>query len=163
MSRFGVMFFEDPVAAFANLHTALRPGGRLVFVCWQEMLTNEWIAVPAMAVLQHLPLPEPGPPDAPGPFSLADPQRVHAVLAEAGYHDIALDPVEDPLLLGGGGTLDDTVAFLRGTGMARVLFDGAPAEAEEAAIAEIRRVLAPFETPQGYRLGSAVWLVRAHA
>jgi SAM-dependent methyltransferase len=163
MSRFGVMFFEDPVAAFANLHAALRPGGRLVFVCWQEMLTNEWIAVPAMAVLQHLPLPEPGPPDAPGPFSLADPQRVHAVLAEAGYHDITLDAIDDPLLLGGGGTLDDTVAFMRGTGMARVLFEDAPPDAERAALEAVGRALAPFETPQGYRLGSAVWLVRAHA
>jgi SAM-dependent methyltransferase len=161
ISRFGVMFFDDPVTAFANLRSCLRPGGRLVFVCWQEMLRNEWIAVPAVAALQHIPMPEPGPPDAPGPFSLADPQRVHAVLAEAGYHDITLDPVDDPLLLAGGGSLTQTVTFLRGTGMARALLDGAPPDAFEAAITAIEESLAPFETPDGFRLGSAGWLVRA--
>jgi SAM-dependent methyltransferase len=161
MSRFGVMFFDEPVRAFANLRTALRPSGRLTFVCWREMLENEWIAVPAMAALQHVPLPEPGAPDAPGPFSLGDPQRVHAVLAEAGFHDITLDAVDDPLLLAGGGSLDETVSFLRNTGMARALLSDVAPETVDAAVAEIERSLAPFETPDGYRLGSAVWLVRA--
>jgi SAM-dependent methyltransferase len=161
ISRFGVMFFDDPVAAFANLRTALRAGGRLVFVCWQEMLRNEWIAIPAAAALQHLPMPEPGPPDAPGPFSLADPQRVHAVLAEAGYHDITLDSFEDPVLLGGGGSMDHTIDFLRGTGMARALLASASPDLLDAALSEIETALAPFETPDGFRLGSAIWLVRA--
>jgi SAM-dependent methyltransferase len=161
ISRFGVMFFDDPVAAFTNLHGALRPQGRLVFACWQEMLSNEWIAVPAVAALQHLPAPEPGPADAPGPFSFADPQHVHAVLAEAGYHDITLDAVDDPLLLAGGGSIDETVSFLRATGMGRALLEDAPADRVEQAIDAIKDSLAPFETAEGYQLGSAVWLVRA--
>jgi SAM-dependent methyltransferase len=161
MSRFGVMFFDDPVAAFTNIRTALRDGGRLTFVCWQEMVQNEWVAVPALAAFQHVPMPEPRPPDEPGPFSLADPDRVHAVLAEAGYHDITLDPVDDPLLLGGGGSLEHTLGFLRNTGMGRVILGEAPPDAAEAALDEIGSALAPFETPEGYRLGSAVWLVHA--
>jgi SAM-dependent methyltransferase len=163
MSRFGVMFFDDPVSAFANLRTALRERGRLAFVCWQEMLRNEWVAVPAVAALQHVPMPEPGPPDAPGPFSLADPDRVHAVLAEAGYHEITLDPVDDPILLGGGGSLEHTLAFLRNTGMGRVMLADASPDAVADALEAIAAALAPFETPDGFRLGSAAWLVRARS
>ncbi|HLG01741.1 MAG TPA: methyltransferase domain-containing protein, partial [Acidimicrobiia bacterium] len=72
ISRFGVMFFDDPNAAFANLGRALRSGGRLEFVCWQGLFDNEWLAVPVAAALQHVPVPEMGEPGAPGPFSLAD-------------------------------------------------------------------------------------------
>jgi SAM-dependent methyltransferase len=163
MSRFGVMFFDDPVAAFANIHTALRPTGRLAFVCWQDLFANEWILVQAMAALQHVPAPEPAPPGSPGPFSFGDPEHVHAVLAEAGYHDITLDPIEDPVLLGGGGSLEQTMGFIRGTGMARTFLGEAEPAAVDAAVAEIENALAPFETPDGYRLASAVWLVRARA
>ena len=84
MSRFGVMFFDDPVAAFANIRAALRAGGRLVFVCWQGQIANEWIAVPGLAAAQHVPLPTPGPPGAPGPFSFADADHVRNVLTGAG-------------------------------------------------------------------------------
>src|SRR5207245_9602029 len=76
ISRFGVMFFDDPVAAFANIRRALRPEGRIAFVCWQDLLENEWLSVPGAAILQYRPLPEAGPPDAPGPFALADRDRV---------------------------------------------------------------------------------------
>jgi SAM-dependent methyltransferase len=161
ISRFGIMFFDDPVAAFANLRTALRPAGRLAFVCWQDMLRNEWIAVPAAAALQHVAPPEAGPPDAPGPFAFADPQGVHAILAEAGYHDITLDGIEDSMLLAGGAPLEETVGFLCATGMARALFSDASPEQVDRAVDAIKHALEPFETAEGYRLGSAAWLVRA--
>src|SRR5881628_2723223 len=79
-SRFGVMFFSDPAAAFGNLRTALRPGGRLGFVCWQAVPENPWIAVPLEAAAQHMALPPPPAPGAPGPFSFADPERVRRIL-----------------------------------------------------------------------------------
>ena len=83
-SRFGVMFFTDPVAAFANVRRALRPGGALSFVCWRGVFDNEWMLIPGAAVAEvtgSLP-PMPGP-DELGPFSLADPARVRAVLGAA--------------------------------------------------------------------------------
>jgi SAM-dependent methyltransferase len=95
-SRLGVMFFSDPVAAFANVRRALHPGGRLSFVCWQGGLENEWMLVPGMAVMTAtgvaLPLPEPG---QPGPFSLSDPDRVRAVLGAAGFANVDILPHND--------------------------------------------------------------------
>jgi SAM-dependent methyltransferase len=99
-SRFGVMFFTDPVAAFANVRTALRPGGMLSFVCWQGVFDNEWMLVPGAAVASvtgSLP-PMPGP-DEPGPFSLADPDRVRAVLDAAGFESLAIEPHADHVVI----------------------------------------------------------------
>jgi SAM-dependent methyltransferase len=99
-SRFGVMFFADPVAAFANVRRALRPGGALSFVCWQGMSGNEWMLIPGAAVAEvtgSLP-PMPGP-DEPGPFSLTDPARVRAVLGAAGFGSIAITPHADHVVI----------------------------------------------------------------
>ena len=94
-SRFGVMFFKDPVAAFANVRRALRPDSQLVFVCWQTVFDNEWMLVPGMAamgVLGAMPLPGP---DEPGPFSLADPVRIESILGSAGFTSIEVEPHND--------------------------------------------------------------------
>ena len=100
-SRFGVMFFADPVAAFANIRAGLRSGGVLAFACWDDLFANEWMFLPGSAVVQvtgSLP-PMPGP-EAPGPFSLADPDRVTAVLRDAGFSNVTVtahtQPVEVP-------------------------------------------------------------------
>lgn len=99
-SRFGVMFFTDPVAAFGNVRRALRPGGTLSFVCWQGVFDNEWMLIPGAAVVTvtgSLP-PMPGP-DEPGPFSLADPARVRAVLEAAGFGSITVAPHADHVVI----------------------------------------------------------------
>ncbi len=80
ISRFGLMFFENPVAAFTNLRQAARPRGRLAFACWQPMAANEWLLVPGAALAEHVPLPEPAPADAPGMFALADADRTRSIL-----------------------------------------------------------------------------------
>src|SRR5262249_38336345 len=80
-SRFGVMFFADPTAAFANLRSALRPGGKLAFVCWQSLAENPWMLVPLGAAFQIIPPPPMPAPDAPGPFAFADQSRVRSILA----------------------------------------------------------------------------------
>ena len=100
-SRFGVMFFTDPTAAFANLRRALTPGGRLAFVCWQALPDNPWMFVPLGAALQYLPTPPLPGPDAPGPFSFADPGRVRTILAGAGFRDVAFEDVREVLTLVG--------------------------------------------------------------
>jgi SAM-dependent methyltransferase len=119
ISRFGVMFFDDPVAAFPNLRRALRVGGRLVFVCWQGLEANPWLLVPGVAAAAHVPLPPIGGSGGPGMFSLADRDHLTSVISGAGFADITVEPVSPEITLGGGGTLDETLEFLLGTGIAR--------------------------------------------
>lgn len=161
VSRFGVMFFADPAAAFANLAAALRPGGRLAFVCWQAQSANEWVAVPAGAMLPIVGPPDPVPADAPGPFAFADPERVTGLLEGAGFNGVTLDPLTPPLLLGGGMGLDETLLWLTEGGMGKRLLSGADTDVVERALVAVRAALEPFVTPEGIRMGSATWLVHA--
>jgi len=161
ISRFGLMFFEDPVAAFANLCGGLWPGGRLAFVCWQEMAVNEWMTVPATAALAHVPMPELGEPDAPGPYSLADADRVREILTGAGLVDVDLESVEEKMLLGGRGTVGDAVEFLSHTGMGQALLGDAAPAVREQVFAAVRESLLPYVTDDGVRVGAAAWLVTA--
>ena len=105
-SRFGVMFFEDAAQAFGNLRTALRPGGRLCFLCWQELRKNDWVRVPLQAAAQHVPLPPRPEPGAPGPFSLADPARVRDILDAAGFRNVRCQPHETDMSVGGATGVD---------------------------------------------------------
>ena len=161
ISRFGIMFFDDPTAAFTNLASALRDDGRLAFVCWQALAQNQWMLVPGMAVAEILPLPAPPEPGAPGPFAFGDPDYVRTVLRDAGFRAVELDPLVGSMLVGGGGSVDDTVAWLRGTSMARTLFRDADADTVARAVQAVRAALAAHEGPDGIRLGAAAWLVRA--
>ena len=160
VSRFGVMFFDDPVAAFANLAGALRPGGRVVFACWQDLLRNEWILVPSAAALEFVPMPDlGGGPGAPGPFSLADPERVRAVLGAAGLVDVGLDEVVEPMLM--GTSVADAIAFMRQTDIAATLMAGVEPDVAEQAWAAMARALEPHVTERGVELNGATWLVTA--
>jgi SAM-dependent methyltransferase len=157
ISRFGVMFFADPVAAFTNIGRALRPGGRLGFACWQELTNNEWLMATAGAALQHVPFPDLGVPGAPGPFSLADHERIRGILGSAGFQDVDIEAVERPMRL--GDDADDAVGFLRGTGMARALFEDAEPAAVERALEAVTEALRVHEQPGGVYLNGAAWLV----
>lgn len=160
-SRFGVMFFEDPVAAFSNLRSALCPTGRLVMLCWQEIGKNDWIRVPLMAVAKHVPLPPPPEPGAPGPFAFGDPERVRGILERAGFGDVAVEPHEALMAIRGGGDLDESVDFVLQLGpTARAL-----AEVSEAQRAQAREVameaLRPYLSDAGVVMGAATWIVSA--
>ncbi len=161
ISRFGVMFFEDPVAAFANVASALRRGGRCAFLCWQELLRNDWIMVPAGAALAYVPFPDLGPEGAPGPFSLADPDRIRTVLTRAGFEAVEVTEVTELVYLGEDAA--DATEFLAGTGMARVLLEGADAATQQQAIEAVRGALEGHEQPEGIWLGGAAWFVEARA
>jgi SAM-dependent methyltransferase len=163
VSRFGVMFFDRPVAAFTNLRHALRPGGRMVFVCWQGLAANEWMSVPLAAALTHVPAPPAPPPGAPGAFSLGDRDHVRAVLRDAGFRAVEADPVAAPVAGGGGGTIDDAMRFFRNSGASRSIFADADPEVVERALAAVRTALEPHAGPGGVRLDGACWLVSAHA
>jgi len=161
ISRFGVMFFDDPVAAFTNLHACLWTGGRLAFACWQDMLHNEWMTVPAGAVLAHVSMPDLGPPGAPGPFSFGDADRVRSVLTDAGFTEVSVEPAEEQILLGGHGTVDEALEFLSHTGMATALLGEAPDDVRTRALAAVRESLVPFASDDGVRLGAKAWTVTA--
>ena len=163
-SRFGVMFFADPGAAFANLRTALRPGGRLAFVCWQALPDNPWMAVPLGAALQHIPPPPLPAPGAPGPFSFADPDRVRGILAQGGFANVRLEDVRQTVTVGAGAGLDGTVEFMLQMGPAAAALRESPDPGLRPRVAAaVREAIAPYLTPQGVRMDSASWVVTATA
>ena len=104
LSRFGVMFFEDPQAAFANIGAATRPGGRLAFVCWRTMAENPLFTFGLPRLVAALPEPPPPPgPDAPGPCAFGDGDRTQAILDGAGWSDVDVVPFDSPIVFGGTG------------------------------------------------------------
>jgi len=160
-SRFGVMFFADPAAAFANLRSALRPGGRLAFVCWQGIDRNPWMLIPLRAVVGIVELPPPPPPGAPGPFAFADPERVQGILASGGFEKIELEPLEGELSIGAGGDLDRAVQFTLQMGPVSAALREAGEDERRRAADAIREALAPLVTPTGVRAGYAAWIATA--
>lgn len=163
ISRFGVMFFADPVAAFANIRSATRPAGRLIFVCWQPLAANQWLLVPGAALAGHVPPPAVETGAGPGMFALADPDRLREILAEAGWEDTEITAEHVPMLIGGGGSVDDAVGFLRTGSMGRTMLAGADADTTERAVASLRDALTRYADTDGVRLGAAVWLAQSVA
>ena len=159
ISRFGVMFFADPVAAFANLARATREQGRLAFCCWQELTQNDWILVPASAALSHVPPPDFGSPGEPGPFSLADPDRVQSVLSAAGWRNVDLQEVKEQLPI--GDDVDEAFTFISGIRSFRRMLEGADEATAGRALDAVRNALAERETSDGVALGSSAWVVSA--
>ncbi|HAC59965.1 MAG: SAM-dependent methyltransferase [Parvibaculum sp.] len=164
VSRFGIMFFAEPAAAFAHMKKALAPSGRLAFVCWRPMKENGWVSVPFFAALPHLPPQEPPVPGAPGPFAFADPERFRGILKEAGYRDIEIDPFDATLSLGRGedpvgAALEQTLEIGPLSRALKELPDDTKTRAAEA----VREELARHVTGGEVRLGGAVWLVSARA
>jgi SAM-dependent methyltransferase len=111
ISRHGSMFFGEPVAAFSNIARAIRPGGRLVLLTWQPLIRNEWMVAFTTALAAGRDLPSPSP-DAPGPFSMSDPARVHHLLTTAGFSDPRLESLNEPLYF--GRDTDDAYQFVSG-------------------------------------------------
>jgi ubiquinone/menaquinone biosynthesis C-methylase UbiE len=162
-SRFGVMFFGDPTAAFANLRSALKPGARLVFACWRKPSENPWMTVPLNAAYEHVPtLPKLGPED-PGPFSFADAERVRRILTDAGFREPSWEPVDIKMDLGAGLGLDAAVAYTVEIGATSRALDGQPPEIIAKAKQSIRRALAPYEDGGRVSLPAAIWIVCATA
>jgi ubiquinone/menaquinone biosynthesis C-methylase UbiE len=162
-SRFGVMFFAEPVLSFANMRKALRPSGRLAFACWREPRENPWMMVPLQAVYQHAPkLPQQGSED-PGPFAFASEQRVNRILGEAGFTAIRMEPCNLALDIAIGRGLDAAVQSALEIGPANRALEGQPTDIRAAATRSIREVLAPFAKADTVALPASIWIVTARA
>lgn len=158
-SRFGVMFFADPTAAFANIRRALKPGGRLAFVCWRAPAENPIMTLPMAAALAHLPPPAPPESGAPGPFAFADPERVRTLLGAAGFAEITVNPHDEKI---GGGDLDTVVELALKVGPLGGLLREHP-DKRDVVIGSVRAALAAHDGADGVKLDSATWIVTARA
>jgi SAM-dependent methyltransferase len=162
-SRFGTMFFADPVAAFRNLHRALAPGGRLVMVVWRAREDNDWLALGRKVVRGHLPAAPESPPLA-DPFALADVATGREKLAAAGFTEIDFERIDAPVMV--GRNLDEAVEFQLQIGPAGELVRDAGAEGEAlrpTIVAELRRALAAYQQPSGVMMPASSWTVTARA
>ena len=159
-SRFGVMFFGDPTAAFANLRAAMKPTGRLVFACWRSFAENMWMKAPYKAVLKHVP-PMPSPdPDDPGPFSFADADRVTRILTGAGFRKPEFEKFDMMIDLGGGQGIAAATAGALAIGPAARALADQPEAVRRAAEEAIRQTLAPYEVGDRVELPAAIWIVK---
>ena len=161
-SRFGVMFFADPVEAFANLHKQLNASGRLAFICWQAPQHNPWMAIPGKAVAEFLPPMDPPPqPTDPGPFAFADPDYLKSTLAQAGFKQIELESIEAGMYL--GSSLDEVMEYQKFVGPVARVVSELEGEIQEQAVAAARSAFAEHLTDSGITLPGRVWLVSARA
>jgi SAM-dependent methyltransferase len=163
-SRFGVMFFEDPVAAFRNIHHALTASGTLAFCCWQSRTVNPFMTVPAQAALELLPPPPEMPPRAPGPFAFAEPDYVHSVLSQSGFSNISITPLSHDLVFGAGLPLSEIVEHLVKIGPIAQMVREAPDALQQPVREGVVTALTPFFTENGgITLGGQFWHVTANA
>jgi ubiquinone/menaquinone biosynthesis C-methylase UbiE len=165
ISRFGLMFFDDPLVAFTNLRRALRDGGRATFVSWQGLAANEWLTLIADAVRHHVELPEfGGLSRGPGMFALAQPEDITTLLGAAGFQQVACHPCTPAIILGGGGSLDDSVEFLFDGGMPKGLLEFVDGDSRDEVVKTVRSALNDrYHEGIGVRLGAAAWVVTAQA
>jgi ubiquinone/menaquinone biosynthesis C-methylase UbiE len=157
-SRFGVMFFGDFPAAFRNLASALRPGGRLVFACWRRFEDNPWFTISLAAVRQVLP-DAAGPVEGPGPFAFADADRTRALLEGAGFGGVVFEPVDAPVNL--GPDLPSAVHLAMNSGPAGRALPGTDPATRATVREKIAEALAPYLGSEGVSVPGRAWVVAA--
>lgn len=163
-SRFGVMFFDDPVAAFAHMRCALKPGGRLAFVCWRGAQENDWVRLP-MTAIRDIVQPAPADPNAPGPFAFGDRQRLADILRAAGFSTIDIAPFDVCISYGRGETREEAIddaldmAFQVGP-LSRALADQSDDIRARAADA-VRACFAARPGETSVQIDGAAWIVTA--
>jgi SAM-dependent methyltransferase len=158
ISAFGVMFFDDPVAAYANVRRALRPAGTLTWLVWRELERNEWVSSfrAALAAGRDLPTPPPG---GPHPFGMADQAITAARLRDAGFDDVAFEAVEAPMRF--GRDLDEAWSFVSSLGIARGLTADLDDEAREGALVALRATVEDHVSGDGVAFDSSAWCITA--
>ena len=164
-SRFGTMFFTNPVKGLRNLHNALRPNGRMTQIVWRARDENPWLAAARSVLLTHLPQPNADAPSCgPGPFSMADPELVKLQMTAAGFTGIRFEKIDAPVMI--GRTIDEAIAFQLALGPAGEIFRSAgnAADLKRSAIeADLRDMFALASCDEtGIWMQSASWLITAH-
>lgn len=164
-SRFGVMFFPEPHAAFAHMHGFLRPGGGLIFACWGPPEQNTWMAELRQTLGRHIDMnAAPAPPRAPGPFAFAEPDYVRDILASAGFSGVEIVPWRGRQAMGGRGA-DARTAMRFATEalpFGDALAELAP-DARQRALDDLESTFARHVTPNGVEVDAMVWFVTAAA
>ena len=158
-SNFGLMFFAEPVAAFAHMRRAASPDARMAFVCWRSLSENPWMEVPMRAVSPHVPPRPKADPRAPGMFAFADPQRVSQIFTAAGWAPPRLDKFDCDLDIAAGRGLEEAVVQATQIGAVNSWLRGQPAEVVTAAVASVREAFAAHLDGASVRLPGAMWLV----
>lgn len=161
-SRFGIMFFPEPVAAFAHLRSLVRPGGRMAFACWQGPGENPWMSAPVMASASVLGPPQLPPPGAPGPFAFAAADTVHAVLADAGWSAIEVEGLaRDSHFIAGGATAMADMVTQTHPVLAAGMRDHP--ERRDELLAAVADAVRQYERDGEIVVPAAAWIVRATA
>jgi ubiquinone/menaquinone biosynthesis C-methylase UbiE len=164
-SRFGTMFFANPVAALGNLRRGLRAGGRLLMVVWRRIEDNEAMFLAKRVARQHLPPPDDHAPSCgPGPFSMADEETTRAILEAAGWSDVAFERQDAPLNI--GESVDEAIEFQLALGPAgEIVREAGPLGEEKRPliVEELRAALRPYAGPHGVVMPASSWCVTARA
>lgn len=164
ISRFGVMFFDDPVAAFSNIADHTKPGGQMTFVCWNDQARSS--AAWAGGELIRAALPSPPPPlhpHAPGPFAFADPDRTREILSDAGWTDISIAAHEVPCAVGWPDSdgVEERLAVVLAAEAGQLMRDQIPLDEQPALIDATRASLQERVVDGAVRLHASIWLVSA--
>jgi ubiquinone/menaquinone biosynthesis C-methylase UbiE len=157
VSRFGIMFFDDPVQAFANLHTAAKPGARLLLVAWRSAAENPFMTTAERAAAPWLPELPSRRPDEPGQFAFADPDRVRQILKTSGWTNIELTPVDLPCSM----PERDLAPYVTRFGPVGRVLQKADAATRANLLDRIRDAMAPYVDEAEVRITCACWLIRA--
>lgn len=163
ISRFGVMFFADPVAAFANIRSGLKPKGRVRFACWRPLSENSWALAPLQAAIHLLKTPPAPPqPGTPGPFAFGDSDYINSILTKSGWSNISITPWDGDLVLPGG-SAEDTAQFMLEMGplWRAITEQGIDPDAVRGAVIARLKELAGEDGRT--RLKAAAWIVEAEA
>jgi SAM-dependent methyltransferase len=154
ISNFGVMFFDDPRAAFADLAAAARPHGRLAFLCWQDDTQNEIFAIPMRAFGAHTRLPGPSAGDL-----FVDPRQITELLSGSGWEDVRVAPVNEPAWI--GSDVKDVMSYIRGMPVIRTLAASLDPVLTARVLAAIEEQYDARQRPDGIWVHAAAWLVTA--
>lgn len=161
ISRFGVMFFDEPQAAFTHMVRFIKPGGKAVFVCWRSPVENEWVTMPMQVLVSVTEPPAPPPPDAPGPFAFANPERTTAILEAAGLTDVRFTPVDATMPMGSGKGAIKTADFIMEVGPAALTITQLPPEAVAMVREKMETAIEPRLNDGHLSLRGAIWVVEA--